>query len=341
MAKLKEFPSRHDYIANHGGKDQSNTTSYTVETSDYGQVVRSLRDLITDGNVDALEALLQGEYVHPEVVKTIKRVTYDSFPKSQYMFFYGMQPVVVPNPSYGKGQRDTMTYETHWVSSVREELFIRHKEDFLALLGEASEPCRKALLNFAGMDLSGGDISDVDVSLADFTDCDLTNTTGVTQEKLDSALPFCQAWLPQGMVPFWSAEKKGEVLRRIAELDAYGEQLRKSSFKDARDRGDIAVALAGKLWGQINAPDVKHNGAFQERFLTTLHSQDHNFEHKRFYGLKTLIANIAFAVLGVGIFYAAAGLMHMAATGRFLFFDRTETEQQVEKIATRVCAPSA
>jgi uncharacterized protein YxeA len=60
------------------------------------------------------------------------------------------------------------------------------------------------------------------------------------------------------------------------------------------------------------------------------------FAHKRFYALKTIIANIALCILGAGFVYGAALMVYRKQTGRQFFLDQTHSEKRVQTIDSEV-----
>jgi hypothetical protein len=332
MAKKKPFVIEHDYLANYGGKDRSSLTKTSVNISNFTKLKKQIENYIAEDNDIDLQKLLHSEFINPEVISTYTETPYNTFSNNKWdVYHIGSELVCALNPKYGTGQRDTYTYEEHYVAPLIEELLINHKEDFNKLLGSASDKCTMVLMNFTGLDLTGFDVSDLDTTQANFTASMLQNSKGVTQDLLDRSLTYKDAVLPEGIIPFWTKTKKETVLNDIEKLKQYGTLLLKSCDAEGVSKGQKAVALADSLTTMITST-TQHNGAFQEAFLEKLHEHDEAFSHRRYYGLKMLISNIALCAVGLGIGYLAIGLINYAETGRFFFFSQPETEQMVETI---------
>ena len=342
MAKLKSFETAHYYIANYGNGDRSSSKKYSVNISNYGYIKNKIKDFIKEDNPLELQKLLQSEFIYPEVIRSYTETPHNTFSDRWNGYYsygrgngndysWGNQYTYYHNPSYGTGQRDDYSYEEHYTAPVLQELLLNHKEDFIKLLSSASKQCQAVLMNFTGLDLTDVDISDLDTTQANFTSTVLQKTVGVSQELLDKSLTYYDAVLPKGISPFWTKEKAAEILRGIAQLKSYGEYLLQSCDDEGVSKGDKAVKLAISLRGMIEST-TKYNGGFQKQFLQKLHQHDTDFNHRRYYGLKMIISNIALFVLGLGVGYLAAGLINYSETGRFLFFSQPETEQNVANI---------
>lgn len=363
MAKNKEFQVRYEYLhivsvwddGRNGGKDIRKTDSDTpVQISDYEAIKAALLAAINDP--ERLKAILQSEFIYPPMLSTRTQVPHDTFPE-QYMRVPVFYPPIrfpvspgytfaavssaysynlVENPNFGFGQRDTYTYATYKVAPVLEELVLNHGDDFRSLLEAAPEESKKHLLDFTDIDLTGATIADLDPSLMNFTRSNLQHTPGITSAFLDASITYVDAKLPRGITPFWTVEKKERVLAQLAHLAEYGHSLTRSNQGEAKNKGQLVVKLAQDLTEKILAT-TQYNDAFQQDFLSTLHQHDKAFNTKRDHGLKMMISNIALCILGLGIGYLAAGLAHYRQTGRFAFFARTETEQQVAGIQEAIC----
>ncbi|KTC81619.1 hypothetical protein [Legionella brunensis] len=345
MAKTKKFKIRRDYLANYGGADHTNSTSFPVPTSNYKEIYASLLTLVRANRTQQLEKTLTSEFIDPQVLEREQIETHNSFPESEGDFVYfGEQLKYIPNTRYGMGQRDTDTFETHRVAPVLEELVIHHFDDFVTLLKEASPGCQAILLNFTDLDLTGLDFTKFQLAPPSiltqsiFTRAKLKSTKGLTQQILDDSQDYIDAQLPERLVPFWTQSKKEKVLEYINQLSDYGNILSKSNFEAGRQRGQLANELALELKGMI-ASASKHNGTFQKQFLKTLHQHDEAFSDRRFYGIKMIIANLSLFILGFGIGYAAAVAVNYRKTGNCLFFNKTETQRRVEKIQSEFKEP--
>lgn len=331
MPKLTEFIIRKDYLANYGDEDRTQTQLTPMRVSNYDAIKHQLSVCINQNNPDQLKLLLESEFITPEV-KSYEKITFDSFPKSQWdtVNIFGDTHIII-NPGYGKGQRDTHIYAEHYVYTVLEYLLKKNKTDYIAMINSASEECKKQLMNFVNVDMSDANLSHIDTSYADFTGCNLKNTKGISQKTLDSSISYNDALLPKGLIPFWTESKKNQVLKGIARLQEYGERLLKSTDSEGKEKGKITVALSATLKENI-ASTNNYNGAFQTEFLRLLHQHDEVLNHKRYHGFKMIITNIAFCILGLGVGYLIAGIANHKITGHFLFFDQTHTEQKVEEI---------
>lgn len=364
MAKNKQFLIRHEYLhilscwdnGTNGGKDvRKNDTHYPVQVSDYDAIKAKLFAAVSDPK--DLNAILQSEFIYEELSRKVE-VPHDTFePEYRKIPVFNPYPVTrypvsagyafaglsgaysytyEKNPNYGFGQKDTNTYATHKVATVLEELVLNHGADFRALLSAAPLECKRYLLDFTDLDLTGAQIADLEPSLMNFTRSNLQNTPGITQLFLDNSETYEDAILPHGIQPFWTEEKKEKVLQGLAKLAQYGHNLKKSSQEGAKQKGQLAGDLAKTLTNKILSAE-KYNSVFQKDFLSTLHQHDQAFSEKRDHGFKMIISNIALCILGLGIGYLAAGIAHYQQTGRFFFFNRPETEQQVAKIQGVVC----
>lgn len=105
---------------------------------------------------------------------------------------------------------------------------------------------------------------------------------------------------------------------------------------DLRDRGyAVAADRAKELHGLIQE---KHsdliegkidNPTFKRDCIDAINQARPELEQHR--GWKQILGNLAFAIVGLGILYVAAGLINKAVTGSFLFF-KTESAKKVEQL---------
>jgi uncharacterized protein YjbI with pentapeptide repeats len=313
MPKTKEFQIHYRYYANYGSYERSREEESPVKVSDYAEIKSQLLDRAQDP--DGLKQLLRSEFIYE---KELARRVHDAHNSFQYF-------------SDGTGQCDTYTFATHKVASVLEELVTNHPEDFRSLLAKASPESQIELLNFTDLDLANANLEGLDYSKINFTRSDIKALPALTQALLDASKTYVDAQLPQGMIPFWNEDKKKAVLRAIKELEDYGKSLETSVFKDARVRGVEATKLAKQLTAKINSAS-KYNGEFQKDVLTALRAGSATFNTQLDHGLTMLMANIALCILGVGIGYAAALVVHHQQTGRYLFFSRPETAAKAAAI---------
>lgn len=336
MPKEKKFLIQHDYLANYGQEDRVRVTKYEVSPTAYPVVKALITSAIEKKDAEALQRLLKDDYIYGSPLRTSRVVEHDTFPSA--LFYHGGlgNSLIIPNPKSGQGQRDTNTYAVYKVAPVLEELLRDHQEDFLEWFHQASPECQKALMDFSHQDLTGINLPAIDYSQANFTATNLKHAIGVTQQILDESITYVNAILPEGLIPFWDDKKKETVCAEILKLRKYGLELKGSIDSEGRSKGAEAIALADRLENKIRSTP-KYNSVFQSEFSTLLHEKDAMFNHKRYYGLKAIIINISFCALGLGIGYVAAGLIHKAATGRFLFFNRTETEQKIAGIGEAIC----
>lgn len=72
---------------------------------------------------------------------------------------------------------------------------------------------------------------------------------------------------------------------------------------------------------------------FQERYVDADQAARPELEKHR--GLKQILGNLGLAVLGLGVFYAAATLVNYAANGRFLFFT-TDSVDKMDKLKEQI-----
>lgn len=341
MAKIKKFTVLDYYEAFYPSTgSRSSETKIPVPISIYSDLAKQANNFILENNDKSLINLLQSEYVEPIATRHYTEVKHHSYDYSgaYYNGFggYGGHPYSFYAPQdqqYNQSwQKNTYTYAEHLVSPFLEELVTNHQSDFVVMLAQASPECKKALLDFTNLDLNHANLREIDLTDANLTGCQLKNTLGITQEKLDQSLTYDGADLADDLVPFWSKDKKKTVLEGIDSLEKYGQELIEKAWdEEGKTKGSLAKNLAAELRGKINAT-AQYNGAFQEDFLKCLHQHDDAFAHKRFYGIKTIIINISLFVMGFGALYAIAGASHAALTGRFAFYNRTETEQKIAKI---------
>ncbi len=332
--EIKKYTVRWDYYAHYGSYDRSNSETYRVKSTNYAKLKAKLEKCLSKDDHEGLSKLLQGRYIDPVVQRKYSVVTHDTFNHRPYIVMAGgvFPGVIVPRATSNVGQRDTYTYEDHFVSSVLGELVEFHNHDFRGLLKLAKGQCRQALLNFEGMDLGESDLSGIDLSGANFKDAKLKQTHGLSQEALDSAQTCVGATLPDGFTAYLSQAQVKCTLAEIQKLRAYGLKLQGSQDKEGNAKGAIAVDLANTLSNMLTRPGVKFNGKFQAEFLKTLHSQDEAFSQKRYCGLKAILANIALFIVGFGVGYVAALAVYRHNTGRHFFFDKTTTEERVEAV---------
>lgn len=361
MPIIKEFLVKTAILTNNGLGNRTSDTQHPVTISNYSKIREQLLWAVL--NPAKLRGLLRAEFIYPEALAMREKVTLDTFPKERYQRIpiYNYRDmdglnyafshdglagtgvyryIYIENPVYDRGRRHTSTFTKFNVAPVLEELVVNHGEDFRSLLASANDLGKTELLNFSNLDLSCADLSNLDPSLINFSGSDLRTTRGITQEFLDATETYVDAQLPNGIIPFWSDDKKSKVLVGIDQLNSYGEKLSLSASNEGREKGILAVSLAIQLKSKISQT-TKFNGAFQKEFLSMLHGHDATLSEKRFFGLKMIIANITFAILGLGIGYLAAGLLHQQQTGRFLFFNRTETQQRIDGIQETIFPASA
>ena len=311
--RIQKYIIARTYIANYGGGDRSSIKKFPVTVSNQQTTITALEQAINDNQVQTIQSLLKAEFIFSAPLQT-----------GWKMVFCTIQN--------GHGQRDDEEYAEHQVAPTLEALIGHYPEDFHKLynLTRDKPECRKALLDFSDLDLSNADVTQIDFSITNFYNTNLTQTKGITQKTLDKSISYDFAKLTSNIIQLWSSDKAQKTLNNLAKLKEYGTRLTLSNDKDAKSKGHLLRSHADILINQVlSAP--KHDNAFQINFLETLNKHNKDFDKPRFYDLKMIIANIAFCILGVGVFYAAAVGVHYASTGRALFFSRTTSRQLVDQ----------
>lgn len=129
-----------------------------------------------------------------------------------------------------------------------------------------------------------------------------------------------------------------EALQLIADKE---EVLREKGARQPNENNRYlkAADCANNLIKEIKeaqAALVNTPNALQKFKNTCLQSiKQHGETLKQHRGWKQLLGNLTLAILGVGVLYAAAGLIHKAATGRFLFF-KTDSHQKLERLSAAI-----
>lgn len=313
MAKKQSFLIGSDYYTtqNINGKIEVHhryITHCVLPVSSYSHIRNKIEQLGATSNYNDIESLLQTPFISAE--------------KSHYQ-------VVVENPNPNVTQIDT--FAVHEVSTVLEEFLNNHMDDFKKIIALMQRKCAKISLDLTNLDLNAVNFSGFDLSNATLNHCNLKHNTTITQDMLDTSLGYRDAILPDGFIPIWSKEKRSAVLLGIHKLGNYGEQLLRSLDRAANSKGMLAIKLADDLRTKLILT-TNYNGAFQKDFLSTLHRNDEAFNHKRFLGLKMIIGNIAYCILGLGVGYIIAGWLRYKETKRLFFFDRTETQENIAGI---------
>jgi ankyrin repeat protein len=127
---------------------------------------------------------------------------------------------------------------------------------------------------------------------------------------------------------------KDEVFQKIRAMHSYGELLRDQGVS----KGKVAIDLASKLMAMADQffkqePAQRNFAEFEPRFSALLHSKDQEMCAYRI-AWGTIVANIAIALTGVGLFFIAGKLIHSKATqGHALFFFQKSKTTSEEKIA--------
>lgn len=322
MAREKAFEVCWDYAHTVNGNLKTNRNITPIDYPNYLTCLNEIQQHLKNNNLQQLITTLKKEWVDEKIIKRYEKKTHDTYPPEGSIF-------------NDDGQRDIYTVEVHRVAPLLEELVVHHKEDYQALLEQAVGECREALLDFTSLDLTDADLTSLHLQGANFSNADLRKTKGVTQELLDKAKTYEGAQLSPGLIPYWSVDKKNQVLAKLGALERYGKKLGQAYDKEGREKSQLVTQLVTKLREKINSSE-KYNSAFQRDFLETLHQHDEKFNHKRYLGIKTLIANISLFILGFGIGYIAAAALHKKESGHFLFFDSTRTAQQVNAIENTI-----
>ncbi len=319
--RIRKFTTAAHYIANYGQGDRVERKELPVPFSSESVVFSSLKNSIKDNQVENFQSLLKNDFIFSTPL-SIEWVTIHS---SMYN---------------GQGQRNDEKYSYHQVVSTLEALIVHYSAYYHYFYNLTCDKpaCREALLDFSGLDLSNADLTGIDFSVARFYGTDLTQTKGITQNTLDQCVSYDFAKLPVNITQLWSAIKAQKVLDDLVKLKKYGTYLTFSNDSDTKTKGKLLRDHADLLINNVlYAP--KHDKTFEEEFLKMLTQHNKNFDEPRYYGLKKILANIAFCVLGAGVFYAAAVGLHYAATGRTWFFSRTASRELIDQTTEDLTRP--
>jgi hypothetical protein len=106
-------------------------------------------------------------------------------------------------------------------------------------------------------------------------------------------------------------------------------ELRNRGFTVAADAADVLVQTsrnhsADYFGNQIDYTMLKRNSE------QAIHLAKPELEKHR--GWKRLLMNLALCIAGLGVFYVAAGLIHKAVKGHFLFFNETDSIEKLHKL---------
>lgn len=332
MARVQGFLARViDHSTQRGGHSSDNSSDKLIAVSVFSNTLAELEEYVRNNDLCALKNALQEEFVHEEVIRreTVERL--NTFPKQKYHFYrIEGQQHIIKDPNSGCGVYRASVYEFHMTESNLETLYFRNHGLYQKLLKMASPECAVALRDFSNLDLSMQDFAMKDTMDLNFSGCILLNVTNLSQDQLDQASTYESAQLPEPYIPFWSCEKKQGVLASLEKLEQYAKQLKSLNDLDAHEKADKLRRLASELKSRINNTS-KYNGDFQKKFLQTLHSQDSILTKRRYHSAKTIIINTSLFILGLGVGYLAAGLIHKAATNRFLFYSRSETKSRLDE----------
>jgi hypothetical protein len=163
---------------------------------------------------------------------------------------------------------------------------------------------------------------------------------GINDPAIYQAFEQCLAGtdLSAAVLFEWDFTTQQNVLKEIADIKQYGEQL-KADKSDALAvvKGEHAISLADKLDKQLNgmhmgkcnhldAMNRFENLKLKMDMLLDLHSKDASFAVHR--GYKHCITNLLSISFSAGI----ANAINRVVTGNWLFFDKTATEEKVSGI---------
>lgn len=123
----------------------------------------------------------------------------------------------------------------------------------------------------------------------------------------------------------------GKLLINLAKFKHYAYQLENAPDGLGKYKSKIVLEHANALFQQVLAAEGLDE-SFKQKFTAMLHREDPLYNHPRFNNLKQILANMAFCVMGLGVFYAAALVIHRKQTGRIFFFDRTQTQENVDNV---------
>lgn len=222
-------------------------------------------------------------------------------------------------------------YEVHYVRPVIEFLILLGKgnnkifKELVSLARNKNNGTLEVIYNsLAGKDLSFANFSGLDLTDANFKDTDLTYAQFDSKEQLYQAKTYLNAKLPSGYWRFWSEQTKDHVIDQLSILNATASKLpdQKQNLRDA------TINLVETLKQSIEDSNGKYHEKFQRNFLETLHSL--NLSH--YPSLKTIVENLILFIITGGIGYCFAASIHYQKTGRFLFFNQTPIEKEIEAI---------
>ncbi len=96
-------------------------------------------------------------------------------------------------------------------------------------------------------------------------------------------------------------------------------------------------SLASRLEGNLKALDKMTPHDYQLNVLLCIQNcqnliKDNKEEFKKHRNSNYIIANIALGIAGLGFIYLTAGLINLATTGNFLFFNETKTSELFAKV---------
>ncbi len=172
------------------------------------------------------------------------------------------------------------------------------------------------------------------IKLLNCNGADLTIRNNESQKASEIATHMGYPDLVPYLVKPIIIDPKKEFFHKIQAMHDYGVLLKNKGVP----KGQIAIDLANKLTVMANEffekkPEERNFSEFKPQFLALLHSKDKEMSAHR-NSWKTIIANIAIALTGVGLLLIAGQLIHSKVTeNRALFFFQKSKTTSEEKIA--------
>jgi uncharacterized protein YjbI with pentapeptide repeats len=263
------------------GKDER----YTVKTSSIESIMDELKKYIATADLSNLHALLNADFVYPDVVEHKKESSrhnevwiHDNYQPLSWIYTPGYH---LTEMSFGQRmhyqsnhapktlvsyQADTYSYQIHNVQPVLELLVSnnRFKEVYDLACQQGNGSLEAILANMSHKSFVGADLSGFDLSNADFSCSDLSNvalgkinnadftkanlkTTKLTKEQICTAKTYQKAQLPAGFRPFWTDETISALDRKIIELQFAAKKYEKSNALAYEKATELAGILEQML----------------------------------------------------------------------------------------------
>ena len=129
------------------------------------------------------------------------------------------------------------------------------------------------------------------------------------------------------------SKRLDKIKEKLSIIQSKEAQLRKKNHTKA---ADCALELHNLI--KENYEDLISGwistSEFKKRSFKVIEKNQPELEKHR--GWKQVLGNLALAIIGLGVLYAAAGLINKASTGNFLFFNKTDSANKVEQLKKSV-----